>query len=369
MVTSQADQPKVASNAPQDHRSGVKMARTNAGTWRGLAAMLCVAAMSVAALGGEAQAQSAVGTNDENPAESLFRRGKEAARERDWQRAFSLFERSFLRHPSYDTAANLGQVALKLKRHADAADYLSYSLEHFPPSEALSRREAIASMRAIALEKIGVVEVTVLPAGAELTLDGEPVRSTQSLRWFLAPGRHVVVAQFEGYETHQQEVLVRPKTTHELAIELRRLQATSGDDREPAATANSVAADWREPLPILLVGGGISVTALAVGLGFSLAADSKESLAKSRASELPDSNPSLCAAFGGNLKDCAELGQLSNEADSRRSIAYVGFGVASVAVVGTAVLLLWPRRSAAAIGTPLLTVGQNSGSLLLRGRF
>ncbi len=316
-----------------------------------------------------ARAQEASGDQSTSNAAALFERGRAAAAERDWLLAFSLFERSFRMLPSYDTSANLGQAALKLERYADAADFLTYSLEHFPPSGDSARRESIESLLEIALAEVGVVQITCKPPDAELLLDGERVRTINPNRWYLSPGRHIISARAKGYQEGSREIAVRARTNNDISLVLAPIAPTQPRAVQPAAQTRSEAS-WRDPVPIVLVGGGLTVAALGLGIGFQLLADSKESQVEEAREELVVADPSACASSGGSSR-CSRIDTLATEADERRTVSFVGYGVATAALLATATLLLWSpsdgdKRSSF---MPGLIIDAGSLRLSAEGRF
>ncbi len=294
--------------------------------------------------------------------QQLFQRGRQAASEKDWQRAFSLFERSFQRQPSYDTAANLGQAALKLERYPDAAHYLTFALENFPPSGDMPKWRAIHGWLEIALLEVAVVEALTAPDGAVVLIDGGSARSSHRRRWYLRPGEHDLSVRAEGFLPRTESLVVRAGKRYQINLQL----TAAGPGAKDAAVAPA-SSDWRQPLPILLVGGGLTVASAAVGIGFGMLAENRESEAEALGGpNLPD-----CLAATGDLDSCKRAGQFASEADERRSVSYVGYGVASLALVGTVALLLWPEegRDGAARSGPGLMLSRDGAALSVHGSF
>jgi hypothetical protein len=351
--------------------------------------------LSVLAHGVEALAEPAAGAGCGG---ALFDQAKAAAAGKDWAEAYELFERCYTLQPSYDTAANLGHVALKLGRHAEAARYLAFSLERFPPSESVRRRAGVEQLLATAREQVGVIAVSLQPAQAQLLVDGkavERVSSSAQTELFLEPGEHRLTASAQGYEPVSQVVTAAKGKTASVTLTLAQSNeaalAAGGSpgsggaaraDTAPAAQASGAGPatagsaeqdrafnDARRPsiLPPLLIGGGVALVGLATGVGFTIAANHSKSDAEELQRELGADDS--CSGSRSTDPRCAELMDAAQSVDRQRNISYVGFGVAGVAAVGTAVYLLWPLTAGYARIEPGLSVGARHGELSLSGRF
>src|SRR5512142_1401088 len=114
---------------------------------------------------GEAFAQTPVVprslSGQESMADQDFFEGKAKAREQKWDEALLLFERSWQLKPSYDSAGNLGQVALRLGLYTKAATYLDRCLHLFPASGSKNQRAQIEALFREAAAHVATVHFSV----------------------------------------------------------------------------------------------------------------------------------------------------------------------------------------------------------------
>ena len=61
-------------------------------------------------------------------------RGEEAARAGRLSEAYDILLGAWRKKPTYDVAANLGSVELRLGKVRDAAEHLAFSVREYPPS-------------------------------------------------------------------------------------------------------------------------------------------------------------------------------------------------------------------------------------------
>src|SRR5688572_17441641 len=102
---------------------------------RSYASMVRVIAVALAifAIGRPCAAEDA--STNATKAEELSRKGRELFVAQDYAGAYEAQLAAWQLKKSFDIAANLGQVELKLAKHRDAAEHLAYALDHFPARE------------------------------------------------------------------------------------------------------------------------------------------------------------------------------------------------------------------------------------------
>ncbi len=325
-------------------------------------------------------------TTDADRAADLFAQGKAAAQKSDWQTAFRLFQESWILNASYDTAANLGFTALKLKRHSDAARYLSYALRHFPTTGERTKRNELSRLLSVAKKQVTTVTIVVEPANAEILVNDTP-RTDPGDPLFLDPGQHTIEARASGYESEKQTLTTTAGAERNLNIALKQSLAPAAltaapppapastappppIDSTPAPTPDS-ASSGRSLVPAI-VAGGIAVVGLAAGIGFTLSANSKES----KADDIRKATgPSGCAP-PATTPDCDRLSDLESSEDRHSTYGTIGFVVGGVAAATALGYLLWPHDAQTAAtsnrnrhlqATPAL--GPTGAALFLSTRF
>jgi hypothetical protein len=133
-------------------------------------------------------------------AAAVFQRGIEAAERGDLTRAASEFEAAQALSPNPVVLYNLGQTYTALGWPVQAERALRLYLEGEPPPTDSQRIEEVKRLIEFNLRRIGTLLVELVPADAELEVDGVPLALTPPGKVRLAVGRHVLVATLAGRE-------------------------------------------------------------------------------------------------------------------------------------------------------------------------
>jgi hypothetical protein len=241
----------------------------------------------VVAVTGIASAQP---TTSGDRADDLYRQGIAAFEAGNLDEAHRLLAEAWSLKKGVDIAANLGIVALKQGKMIEAAEVLSYAVDHFPLAGSPEARNALSEKLAEAKKSVVGVKVTSNVAGATVTLDdgsfGEAPIANEK---FVEPGRRRFKATHAGYAPY--EVTVDLVAGQPITVDLR-LEPEKGTDPKPPQG---------EPLPAwpMFVLGGVTAAGLGVGIGFLV-------MNQSAKSELEDSgctNASCGAALQGSVDD------------------------------------------------------------------
>ncbi len=173
--------------------------------------------------------------------------GKEAYRDQRYEDAVAAFEGAYEADPLPRFLFNLARCHEKLGDLARASHYFDRYLAGAPEAQDRERVKALAKMLKLKLKKHSSrVIVTSMPDGALVVLRGDEVlvEGATPLSEWLPFGEHELTVSFEGHDRHVQEVIVRPGSTSEIAVELKPRAAVSPEPRpapEPAPTAGQPA--------------------------------------------------------------------------------------------------------------------------------
>jgi PEGA domain len=322
-------------------------------------------------------------------AQALFRKGSELAKKKDWAGAYEAFRKSQELRPSHDTAADLGVVAYKLGKFPEAAKYLAFALRELPTGVAGEKRAAIERPLALAKREVATVRVTVVPNGAEITLDGVTVgEAPLDDPIFMSPGAHDVGASASGYSTRKESVLAKKGESQSVSIELgHRVDPLPSASAPPSSTTPEAGpptiADGSPPqghdttvgesksfVPVY-VAGGVAVVGLGAALVFELGRSSNSSDASSRLDTL---GPNGCASGTPHVTECAQIHDSNSAAHRDEIYRNVSLGVAGAAVVFGVGYSLWPnggtairRQSRSVAVIPSLSTG--GGAVSVMGNF
>ncbi len=287
------------------------------------------------------------GGDAEKDPDKLFKRGKKMFRARRYQESYQAYKSAWELRQSYDIAANLGNVELKLNKYADAAKHLSFALDNLPPSLAEPTRsrakKKLKERLASALEHVGAVKLAVSPEGAELAIDGQAVgKAPLAQKLYLEPGKHELVAQYEGYRslTHQLEISAGSSETVRLELVPNQQAPTNGPiPVKPGDDTAQDQADSGPILPLVIVGYVLAAGGIGAGIGLLVASGSK----KNERLELIDQLGGSSACYNAGNPDCEEIENLNRSENTFKGVG-IGMLVGGIAAgIATTVYLVWPR--------------------------
>jgi hypothetical protein len=273
-------------------------------------------ASAQSASGGSSQVTAA----DLAHADALYREGNSAYDAGETKLAYEKYAEAFRIKQSFDVAGNLGNVELALGKMRAAAEHLAYSFRQFPANGDQKALALTASGLAEARKHVGELHFKITPEGADVAVDGNAVgRAPFADPVFVDPGTRTIQVSYEGYALQVLPLDIAAGASRDLVITLERPRA----EPMPAAAA---------PRWPLIVGGVLAVGGIAVGVGFTVAANGKSSHANDLRAALPDSSacarpaaPALCGDLLGSLKSV----------DSFTTGAVIGFAVGGAAAVAT----------------------------------
>ena len=216
-----------------------------------------------------------------------YQEGILARQQGDWERSRVLLLKSWGLQRHYQTAANLGEVELKLGHPREAVEHLAYFLEAAPASVPAVDRARGQTMLDQARASLGTLRV-VTSRDAEVYVDGQKVEYVPMNGLILVePGRRRVEARRLGYPLVARDREVRAGSVVEVDLTV------------PAA---------KESLPVDKRGGskgwviaGTAATALgvAMGTGFAILSEVKR---HERDDAKKNGATSICREIGGGCE-------------------------------------------------------------------
>lgn len=211
-------------------------------------AVLACATLALAPRAASAQQATA------DPAREAFVRGLAALRAERYEAAVEALEDSYRLRRVPLVLYNLALAYRALDRSAEALETFERFLREpgsgMDAARLAAVRDEVRALRA----RVGVLDVTLVPGDAALTVDGRPrAAGAEGVR--LAPGEHVVEARAEGHRPARRAVVVTPGGR--VRVDLRL---------EPEAGGTP---GWVVPVVVL----GVAAVGVGVGLGIWLAGD------------------------------------------------------------------------------------------------
>jgi hypothetical protein len=283
-------------------------------------------------------------------ASERFRQGVEAVNRGELANAAREFEAAYALSPNPVVLYNLGQTQSALGRPVEAVRSLRRYLESSPPPNAERAREAEALIRANE-RTIGVLELELVPSSARLEVDAVPA-TLEAGKLRLAAGRHVLVAELDGYLPGVMNVDIAGESATAARLELRPVLAAAASAAAPPLqraepdTARVLAEPPAGPSPAglsttsiaALAGVGLGVVALGLGTIYAVKASTLDSAARSTGH---------CDA-----QTCDDTGLPLRESAQRHSNVATGLFIAGGALVaaGLTVHFVWgtgaePKRA------------------------
>ena len=192
-------------------------------------ARLTVVASLIVSTGAVVHAQPAPPSDpgDKGDAKALMASGLKLFAAKDYLGALSVFETAYARFPSGKILLNIGTTLLKLDRKAEAANAYQGYLDA-ADSDAAKRVEVTKVVANLDVE-VGVVEITVTPADAEVQLDkGKWTPAVQLARTRVTPGSFTLRARKPGFVAAEQTATVAAGGTRTVALTLAAEEVSTG---------------------------------------------------------------------------------------------------------------------------------------------
>ncbi|WP_437578188.1 PEGA domain-containing protein [Sorangium sp. So ce887] len=275
--------------------------------------------------------------------------------------------------PTFDVAYNLGNTKYQLKKHREAAQYLSHALRHWPLMKAAAKLKPTAEKRlAESRAQVGALVVTAGVVGAEVVVDGKAVgKAPLEGEVFVEAGEHRVEARLEGYAPASETVKVAKGGTAAAALALAPVK---GEAQEGSSVANaaegrnaagapvaemppSAPAEPQPPpqkrswVPVIALGAA-SAVGLGLGIGMTVAGSNVLDDVHAQRQAIRDAGGQCTNPPAAFVDRCAELNGAGERVDTLGHVAgaaYVASGVLAAAAVAYA---LWPRDEGRAAAPP-----------------
>ncbi|WP_437715552.1 PEGA domain-containing protein [Sorangium sp. So ce448] len=280
-------------------------------------------------------------------------------------------------NPTFDVAYNLGNTKYQLKKHKEAARYLSFALRNWPLLKAVAKLKPRAEQwLAESRAQVGALKVSVTVAGAEVLVDGKSVgRAPLEGEVFVDPGEHRVEATHLDYEPASQTVGVAKGGTAEVKLAITPVkaapQASAGVKTEGGANASFAGAGGPvtgqppagpvEPqpppkknwVPVIALGAA-SAVGLGVGIAMTVASSNARSDADAQRAAILSQGPGCVHAPSNVASACSSFDERAGRAETFGTGAVVAYAASGALAAGALVYALWPRSSASSSAVGVL---------------
>ncbi len=301
-------------------------------------------------------------------ARRLFAEARAGESNKDWagagsklREAIAIKETAGLRFHLAYCEEQRGMLVEALNDYERAEDLLTQPNDDF--------RTQLPSKKESLHKRIPTVTLVMPPevTDATLTVDDHPLSSTFLGKAIpLNPGRHTVVVSSPNRTTFTSELTLNETdalvTNAPMLPVAKPVAAPALSTAMPpgpsSADSLSMTNSSRARTYVLIGEAVIAVGALAVGIGYTVAASSEDSNAASDLATLdrlaPNRAGGACSPPPADAVICARLPESSDRAQNDRFVATLGFigaGVGAAAFAGT--FILWPSSRAKVAVAPL----------------
>ncbi|WP_437798769.1 PEGA domain-containing protein [Sorangium sp. So ce693] len=304
------------------------------------------------------------GDDKEAQANVFFRQGTRLYRDGKYVEAEAALLSAWELRPTFDVAHNLGNTEYQLKKHKEAAQYLSYALRDWPQINATAKQKPKAQQRFDeSRAQVGAVTVTVRVVGAEVLVDGKVVgKAPLEGEVFVDPGERRLEARLEGYMPASQMVQVARGGTAEVTLAMAPVKSEAAETpvakaegavTAPGAPAGAPAAEKPPVAPVerppgknwvpAIALGAASAVGLGVGIATTVASNNANSDGRVQRDQI-FADGGGCLASPSFAERCAKVERSAERAGLLGDIA-LGSYIASGALAAAAVTYaLWPAR-------------------------
>lgn len=313
------------------------------------------------ATGGVALAQGAPGKGAAPPksdeASEHFRSGVGFYKDRDFTAAMVEFKRAYELAPNYRVLYNLGQTARELRDYAAALTAFERYLREGGTEVPAARRKEVQTSVDELKKKVGKLKISVPAAGAEISVDDQPVGvSPLAEALTLNVGKHKLAATLSGYTPIQRVVEVAGSAEDTVTLDLQKIEKADpslppGPGEPPREPVKPVKTET--PRSVWIMGGVTVGAGVLTGVMGGLALSARGSLNKA------------LATYPG---DATSIADAQKRTKTFALVTDVAAGVTVASAVTTVVLYFVAPRSLEK-APPSTTVGVSTSGLVVSGSF
>ncbi len=244
-------------------------------------------------------------------------------------------------------AGLLGECELKTGAHREAAEHLSYFLDH----AADAAPELVSAVRALydqARAEIAVVTVEASAPDADRKVDGKPLADDER-RVFLLPGEHVFSAAKAGGGSAEKKLFVAAGQEREvmLVLDTPNAGAPVAPPSAPPPPPTQPAEEKPDGSSIVpgLVIGGVGLVGVGVGVALLVAGGSAGSDADALAGAI-DTDGGACPDSGAFQDRCAAFDAAAGDEATLTTVGVISLVGGGVLLAGGVGWTVWAATDA-----------------------
>lgn len=227
---------------------------------------------------------------------------------------------------------NLALALLKLDQPLEVYDSLQLAIKYGPAPLEADKYEHAQEYLLLVSQQIANVEVTCKKPGAKVSVDGKEVFTVpadgtlQTFKGRVRIGRHTFIAEKPGVNVEAEASFIGPGETFRIELNLYSAEELTRYKRR-----------WSQKwMPYAVIGGAVAVGAFGALMQVSASSSYTEF----------DDEVARCNASSGNMGcDADQVVSLRDSGDTKKTIGYIGYGVAGAAAIAGLTLLYLNRET------------------------
>lgn len=283
----------------------------------------------------------------------FYQEGNAAFAQKRWTDAEAAYRKAWALSRTFDVAANLGEVMVRLEKWRETAALLAFGLRSAPPSAKPAQRDRTRHFLDETLEKVGALRLRPSVEGAEVLVDGEQIRPDDLAdAVFVLPGAHQIIARKQGFREANETIVAAPGSSQDVSLTLVPAPVTppsapaAGTTPSPGSAltvtlgADATPGTQRSLLPAFVLGGA-AVAGIGLGIGLTVTSNATSADADQVRGKIL-SEGGQCVSPGAFADPCDELASALDRVDTLGNGARVAFVAGGALALGAAAYVLWP---------------------------
>lgn len=284
----------------------------------------------------------------DTPAEyqSLVQKGLQEYELGNYSEARVFFQQAHQLSPNARTLRSLGMTSYEIRHYVEAQDYFQQALASDTRPLTPQMRDEVTQLLSQARSFIAKLQLTVIPADAQVRIDTHEVTRDPDGAILLDPGTHELTVDARNHDPTTRSIRSDGSETLTLAI---RLHKTNSSIPPLTAASKDTAAPTSSVAPYVLMAGS-AAAAIAGGVLLTIALNNKHAV------ENPEATPE-----GPRFAD------YESKANSVTPLSAAGITALSAGALGLAASLIWKLTTgpAATEKKPTATLSLNPTTLSL----
>src|SRR6266545_1425002 len=166
-----------------------------------------------------AQADPPTANAESNRARELYEQGRRLWTQGRSEEARVAFQAAFSVLPHWQLAAYLGRAELKTGRYHEAADHLTFAMQHLTPDATPAQRQELEHDLTDVKSRFATVQLTIAQSGSALSVDGQTIGTSPLAQpLFVDPGVRTFEARSADRSVARKTLSVEAGKAYEIEL-------------------------------------------------------------------------------------------------------------------------------------------------------